>query len=105
MGEAVAGVARLPVTTLSLIVTVAPAPLSVTLTSMLIPPAKVPGPIVIVSPSCAASTAAWIVAKHDAGLVPTHTDPAIARPALAPAPAAAMAAMTPATINLSVYMV
>src|SRR6266540_164348 len=42
----------------------ASAPMSSTLLSMVIPPANVPGPIVIVSPSSAASTAAWTVEKH-----------------------------------------
>jgi hypothetical protein len=35
-----------------------------TLFKIVIPPANVPGPILIVSPSCAASTAAWIVEKQ-----------------------------------------
>ena len=38
-----------------------PAPIRLTLTSIVTPPANVPGAIVIVSPSWAASTAAWIV--------------------------------------------
>jgi hypothetical protein len=42
-----------------------------TLFKTVIPPANLPGPIAIVSPSPAASSAAWIVKKHPA-LALTH---------------------------------
>jgi hypothetical protein len=45
-----------------MIVRPAPAPTSLMLTSIVAPPANVPGATAIVSPSCAASAAAWIVA-------------------------------------------
>ena len=56
----------------SIVVAPAPAPTSCTLFEIVIPPANVPGPIAIVSPSCAASSAAWIVGKHPA-FAPTHS--------------------------------
>jgi hypothetical protein len=40
--------------------------------SIVIPPSKVPGPISIVSPFCAAFTAACTVEKHPT-FVPTHS--------------------------------
>jgi hypothetical protein len=40
----------------------APAPTRSTLLSIVMPPAKLPGPTLIVSPSSAASSASWIVA-------------------------------------------
>ncbi len=45
-----------------MIVAAAPEPTSRTLLAIVIPPENVPSPIRILSPSCAASTAAWIVA-------------------------------------------
>src|SRR5262245_39736321 len=47
-------------------------PTRLTLFVMVIPPANVPGPIRIVSPSRAASSAAWTVAKHGGRGPPTH---------------------------------
>src|SRR5512132_651949 len=74
-------------------VSFAPAPLIVTLTSIVTPPANVPGAIMIVSPSLAALTAAWIVVKQP-GLLPTQMDLAPADVA-ALAPPTAMASATP----------
>jgi hypothetical protein len=44
-----------------MVVEPAPAPTITTLTSTVTPPVYLPGAIEIVSPSCAASIAAWIV--------------------------------------------
>src|SRR5262245_46635000 len=74
-------------------VSFAPAPLIVTLTSIVTPPAYVPGAIMIVSPSPAASTAAWGADKHP-GLPPTQRDLPPADGA-ALAPPTAMASATP----------
>ena len=54
-----------------MVVAPAPDPRMSTLTSIVTPPANVPGAIVIVSPSLAAFTAAWIVEKQP-GLLPTQ---------------------------------
>ena len=59
-----------------------PAPLIATLLSMVTPPAKVPAATVIVSPSCAAVTAACKVEEHPAD-GPTHRVFAAAGDALA----------------------
>jgi hypothetical protein len=59
-----------------------------TLLSIVTPPANVPGAILIVSPSLAASSAAWSVAKQP-GPLPTQTFPAAD---------AEVAAATPTTI-------
>src|SRR5207248_2525123 len=49
----------------------APAPSSCTLVVIVIQPANVPGSILIVSPSCEAASAAWIIPKQP-GLAPTQ---------------------------------
>src|SRR5262245_48009941 len=60
-----------------MIVWPAPAPTSLTLTSIVTPPANVPGSTAMVSPPCAASTAAWIVARAP-GPLPTQSFPGAA---------------------------
>src|SRR5205823_6640777 len=50
----------------------APAPLSFTLAPMVNPPANVPGPTLIVSPSCAAASASGIVEKQPGLLASTQ---------------------------------
>jgi hypothetical protein len=77
----------------SMIVPLAPAPLIVTLTSIVTPPAYVPGKIMIVSPSLAALTAAWIVEKQP-GLLPTQMELVFAADAAALAPPTAIASPT-----------
>jgi hypothetical protein len=47
-----------------ILVAAAPTPIRLTLRSIVTPPANLPDPILIVSPSLAAFTAAWIVAKQ-----------------------------------------
>ena len=85
----------------SMIVACAPAPTSWTLASIVIPPANVPWPTLIVSPSWAASTAAWIVEKQP-GLLPTQRS-AVAAP-VDPAVRAA-AATTAISVDESFDMV
>ena len=58
-------------------VAAADTPTRLTLLSIVIPPANVPAPMQIVSPSCAASTESWIVAKHPGP--PTHHSAATER--------------------------
>src|SRR5439155_9245969 len=80
-----------------MVVAPAPAPRTSTLTSIVTPPANVPGPIVTVSPSWAALTAAWIVEKQPAP--PTHSVAARAEDAVAPEPTSAAAAAETARIS------
>ena len=69
----------------SIVVAPADTPTRLTLLSIVIPPANVPGPSPIVSPSCAASTAAWIVGKQPKPGPTQSVDAAAVDPALHPA--------------------
>ena len=62
----------------SMVVAPADLPTRLTLLSIVIPPANVPGASLIVSPSCAASIAAWSVAKHPGFGPPTQRSAASA---------------------------
>ena len=77
-----------------MIVAAAETPTRLRLFAIMIPPANVPEPIWIVSPSWAAFTAAWTVEKHPGFAVSTHSvpnGPACAAPAQ---PSAASATVT-----------
>ena len=87
----------------SMMVLLAPEPITSTLLLMVIPPAKVPGPIRITSPAWAALTAPWMVAKH--GDLPTQISLAAEAPLAAGEIASTIAMSTPAISVVLIFLI
>jgi hypothetical protein len=86
-----------------MIVFLAPEPITLTLLSMVRPPAKVPGSTRITPPLWAASTASWTVSKH--GGSPTQRSFAVDAPLAAGAIASTIAVSAPAISAALIFII